>query len=221
MSWEHLHLVTHPFPVVLAAAGVGVGLAGWIAGRESLEDWALKAFLLAGAAAPVAYYTGIAAADTAARRTFVAPSLVQTHRSWATWATILLVTMAIFAAFALWQDRGRPEDRRLRRFVLLIGIGAVGLAAYAAWLGGGIVHRGAGPDPSGDGSETSTESSGLAPEAPPSHPYRSTNPTLEIHSWHPTNLIPASPVTLVFRDHRPGIASGVTSEGPSPSPSSS
>lgn len=179
MSWEYLHLVTHPFPVVLALTGVGVGLAGWTVGRVSLEEWGLKAILLAGAAAPVAYYSGIAAADTAASRTFVAPSLVQTHRSWATWATLLLVSTAIFAGFALWQDRGRPEDRRLRRFVLLLGAGAVALAAYAAWLGGGIVHRDAGPRAPGDAPAETSTATDLNPSAeePPCQRLALSTPT--------------------------------------------
>lgn len=143
MSWEWLHLVTHPFPVVLALVGTAVGLAGWVAGREELERYGILTLLLAGVAAVPAYFTGIAAADVSSNRTFVTPSLVQTHRTWATWAAVALATVGAFAGFSLWE----PEDRRLRRFVLLTALLGVGLVAYAAWLGGHILHGEEGPAP--------------------------------------------------------------------------
>ena len=29
MNWEYMHLVTHPFAIVLPIVGAGVGLVGW------------------------------------------------------------------------------------------------------------------------------------------------------------------------------------------------
>ena len=37
VNWEYLHLVTHPFAIVLPIVGAAVGLVGWIAGRDELE----------------------------------------------------------------------------------------------------------------------------------------------------------------------------------------
>lgn len=136
MNWEYLHLITHPFAIVLSIAGAGVGIAGWIAGRESLERYGLVSLLLAAMTAIPSYATGIAAADDVTERTFVEPSIVQDHRTWATWAALALVTAGIFAAFALYQ----PKDRRLRRFVLVAGALAASLTGLAAFRGGHIVH---------------------------------------------------------------------------------
>lgn len=135
-TWEYLHLIANPFVVVLTAAGAAVGLAGWMAGREDLERWGLLSLLLAGVLAIPAYLTGLTAADVASTRTFVRPSLVQTHRVWATWALVLLLAQGAFAGFALYQ----PDDARLRRFVLLIGLVATALTGWVAYLGGKIVH---------------------------------------------------------------------------------
>lgn len=157
MNWEYLHLIVHQFPIVLAVAGTGVGLAGWAAGRPEWERFAVIALLLAGAAAIPSYYTGLAAADTAVRRTFVEPGVVEHHRTWATWAAVLLVSVGIFAAFSLWQ----PEDERLRRFVLVAGVAAAALTGYAAWIGGHIVH-GREPEPEA--------AAGGTPSAPTHHP---------------------------------------------------
>ena len=135
-TWEYLHLVAVPFTVVLVVAGALVGLGGWVAGREGLERWGILALLVAGVMAVPSYVTGLTAADVAATRTFVEPSLIQTHRSWATWTTVLLVSQAVFAAFSLAQ----ADDGRLRRFVLVVGVGGAVLAGWAAFLGGKIVH---------------------------------------------------------------------------------
>lgn len=179
MTWEYLHLVIHQFPIVLAVAGTAVGLAGWAAGRSELERFGVLSLLLAGAAAIPSYYTGLAAADTALRRTFVTPDAVEHHRTWATWAAVLLVSAGIFAGFSLWQ----PDDERLRRFVLLTGLAAAALTGYAAWLGGAIVH-GSAPEREADAGERTLRSA-PAPAAADrrtdrlaaASPHESTQPT--------------------------------------------
>lgn len=136
MNWEYLHLITHPFAIVLPIAGAAVGLAGWVTRRTELERYGLISLLLGCVAAIPSYITGISTADDVAARTFVEPGLVQDHRTWATWAAIALVTCGIFAGFSLAQ----PKDVRLRRFVLVCGALAAGLVGYSAFRGGKIVH---------------------------------------------------------------------------------
>lgn len=136
MTWEYLHLISHSFPIGLSATAVLVGITGWVLGREELERWALIALLVAGAFALPAYLTGLAAADVVGERTFVQPSMVQRHRTYATWATVPLVMAAILAGFSL----AEPGDRRLRRFVLLVGVLAAGMTGFAAYLGARIEH---------------------------------------------------------------------------------
>lgn len=140
MNWEYFHLVSHPFAIVLPIVGSAVGLAGWGLRRPSLERYGILSILLGGIAAIPSYFTGIAAADDVALRTFLSPSVVQTHRTWATWAAVALITAGIFAGYSLAQ----PGERRLRRFVLLIAAAASTLTALAAWRGGMIEH---GPEP--------------------------------------------------------------------------
>jgi uncharacterized membrane protein len=136
VNWEYIHLISHPFPIVLTIVGAGVGLVGWATGRESLERYGLVSFLIAAVMAIPSYISGITAADVVVDRTFVRPGIVQEHRTWATWASIVLVTSGIFAVFSMTQ----PEDGRLRRFVLLLGLGAAALTGFASFRGGKIVH---------------------------------------------------------------------------------
>lgn len=153
MSWEHLHILSHSFPIVLAASGSLVGLYGWARDRESLELWGLVALVIAGAFVAPAYLTGLAAADVVADRTFVRPGIVQTHRFWATWAAVPAFTAGALAAFALHER----EDRRLRHFVLLTGLFATFMIGIAAWQGSKIVH---GPnETAGAGAPSATISS--------------------------------------------------------------
>jgi uncharacterized membrane protein len=146
MTWEYLHLVSHSFPIVLSITGVVVGLVGWIRDRPELERWALVALLVGGVFVIPAYVTGIVAADVVGERIFVQPSIVQTHRFAATWAAIPIVTAGVLAGFALHES----EDRRLRRFVILVGVVAAGAVGYAAYLGSQILH----PNKSEDAVET-------------------------------------------------------------------
>jgi len=136
VNWEYLHLVTHPFAIVMPIVGVAVGLVGWIAGRDDLERYGLLSLVIAAVAAVPSYVTGISTADDVAARTFVEPGLVQDHRTWATWAAIALVTCGIFAGFSMAQ----PKDARLRHFVLIVGALAAALVGYSAFRGGKIVH---------------------------------------------------------------------------------
>jgi len=160
MNWEYLHLISHPFAIVLPIAGAVVGLGGWIAGREELERWGVLAVLLGGAAAVPSYFTGIAAADDVAQRIFVTPSVVQTHRTWATWAVVLLTTAAIFAGYSIVQ----PRERRLRRFVLLVAVGAALLTGFAAYRGGMIEH---GPESAESESATENQTDAAPQESLP------------------------------------------------------
>ena len=136
MSWDYLHLVTHPFPIVLVTIGATAGIIGWALNRDGLERYAVISLLIAGAMAIPSYVTGLAAADVVGERTFVQPSVVQTHRTWATFAAFALLTCGVFALFSLLQ----PGDRRLRRFVFVIAVPTAVLTAFAAFRGGKIEH---------------------------------------------------------------------------------
>jgi uncharacterized membrane protein len=169
MNWEYLHLMSHPFAIVLPIAGAAVGLAGWAARREALERWGVLAVLLGGIAAVPSYFTGIAAADDITQRIFVTPSVVQTHRTWATWAAVALITAAIFAGYSIVQ----PHERRLRRFVLLVAAGAALLTGFAAWRGGMIEH---GETPTGAPAATPAEAPAENPGGNPDADSDPTNP---------------------------------------------
>lgn len=142
VTWAYLHLISHSFPIVLFVTGTLVGIAGWIAGRDELERWGLLAFLVGGAFVIPAYLTGLAAADVVADRTFVRPSAIQRHRTWATFAAVPLLVAAILAGFSF----AEPRDRRLRRFVIVMGAFAAVATGFAATLGARIEHGEERPD---------------------------------------------------------------------------
>ena len=107
MSWEHLHIISHSFPIVLTVSGAVVGLIGWWQDRQALEMWGLVSFIIAAAFVAPAYLTGLAAADVVADRTFVRPGVVQTHRFWATWAAIPVFSAGALAVFSFYRQFAR------------------------------------------------------------------------------------------------------------------
>jgi hypothetical protein len=136
VTWEHLHLIVHSFPIVMCVSGTMIGLYGWIRDSRDLEVWGVLALLIAGAFVVPAYVTGLVAADVVADRTFVRPGIIQTHRFAATWAAIPVFTAGALAGFSLHER----DDTRLRRFVIAVGVVAAGAIAYAAWMGAQIEH---------------------------------------------------------------------------------
>ncbi|MDH3732922.1 MAG: hypothetical protein OEU54_05280 [Gemmatimonadota bacterium] len=136
MTWEHFHIIAHSFPIVMCLSGTLVGLFGWVRDRPELETWGIVALLIGGAFVLPAYLTGLAAADVVADRTFIRPGIIQTHRFAATWAAVPVFTAGALAAFALHER----DDRRLRHFVLIVGLVAGVAIGYAAWLGSKIQH---------------------------------------------------------------------------------
>jgi membrane dipeptidase len=141
MSWEYLHQISQPFSVVFAVTGVGVGIAGWLLDRESAERFAIVSLVLAGVFVLPAFVTGLAAGDVEASRTFVERSPVTTHRIWSIWATVGLVIAGTLATFSLLQ----ADDRRLRRFVILVSVLAAAAVSYAGYVGLLIRHGSGGP----------------------------------------------------------------------------
>lgn len=141
MSWEYLHLVSNPFSIVLVTVGSMAGLAGWLVGSEQLERYGVMSLLLGALFTVPAFVTGLTAADVVEQRTFVEPSLMHSHRSWAIWTIVVLGAEGVFAGFSLFQ----PDDARLRRFVLVVGLVCAGLVAYTAYLGGRLNHADVSP----------------------------------------------------------------------------
>lgn len=141
VSWEYLHLVSNPFSIVLVTVGSLAGLAGWLVGSEQLERYGVMSLLLGALFTVPAFVTGLTAADVVEQRTFVEPSLMHAHRSWAIWTIVVLGAEGVFAGFSLFQ----PDDARLRRFVLVAGLLCAGLVAYTAYLGGRLNHADVSP----------------------------------------------------------------------------
>ncbi len=136
LTWKYVHLVLNPFPIVLSVVGMAVGLAGWILDRPSWERYGVTSLFLAGLVVLPTYYSGIAAGDVVSQRTFVTPGLIETHRTWATWTLLAVLADGVFAAFSLRQ----PDDGRLRRFVLMVGVLTACLAGVTGFMGGRIAH---------------------------------------------------------------------------------
>ena len=200
MTWEYLHLVAHSFPIVLSITGVCIGFAGWSLHRPDLERWALVALLVAGVFVIPAYITGLVAADVVGERMFVRPGIVQSHRLAATWAAIPIVTTGVLAGFALYEH----EDRRLRRFVIVVGLIAAVVIGYAAFLGSKIRH----PNEPGEATEDTTGERVSAMHADWTGGTRGRNPCMSVGTRAFRN---APPITASPLEACPLTASSLAS----------
>lgn len=138
MNWPHIHLLLNHAPLFGALFGTAL-LAVALARRNELLRPALYVLILAGLASIVVYFTGEPAADALAN----APEgLVDRHEDMAGVSTVFTGLVAIAAALALLTTARFPRLARLMNgTVLVLALGASGLLAWTANLGGQIQHQ--------------------------------------------------------------------------------
>lgn len=156
MNWPHLHLLLNHAPLFGTIFGAAL-LAYALLRRTELTRPALYVLFLSGLAALAAYFTGEPAAEALAN----APeSLVDRHEDLAGLATVVSAVVAVAALAALVAGRRLPAMARwLDGTVLALALGATGLLAWTANLGGQIQHP-----------EVRRGALRAAPGAPAAHP---------------------------------------------------
>ena len=137
-----LHLSIHHIPVVLSIAGGLAVLAGSLLRRPAVVGFGALSLLLAGAASPVAYLSGRAAASALGAEIEASSSaeafraVVDAHAAYGLAATLALQGAGVAAG---WWLSGRTS-RRMLGLMTLLGLLAAGLTAAAARGGGDIRH---------------------------------------------------------------------------------
>lgn len=137
MNWPHIHLLLNHAPLFGTIVGT-ILLAAAILRNHSLIRPALYVLVLSGLAAIVVYFTGEPAADALAN---VPEGLVDRHEDVAGITTLFTSLAGATAVLALIADRRLPSlTRWMNGAVLALAVGASGLLAWTANLGGQIQH---------------------------------------------------------------------------------
>jgi uncharacterized membrane protein len=140
MNGAHLHLVLTHLPVVGILVASGLLAVGLWRRQEVLSRAGLVLFALSGLGAGAAYLTGEGAEDTLEGIGTISESVVDRHEDAAGIALGASVVVGVLSLGLLWLSRGRSLRRRASVGVLVVGLGASGLLAWTANLGGQIRH---------------------------------------------------------------------------------
>ncbi len=131
---QNIHPLVVHFPVALLPAAAMVYWLAFLTRREPWQWTALWLLALGAAGAAVAVATGLYAAPGV----MLAPSVKEhllVHHKW-----IMVATLALSAALALWAATARPMPRRWRGLFLVLLLVMTALIAKGADYGGRMVY---------------------------------------------------------------------------------
>ena len=140
MNVVHLHLLLNHVPVVGVVFVTLLLMLGVLRGSAEIARVSLALLALVGAASILVYLTGEPAQDAIEKLPGFSERLVDRHEDAALIATVAAGCGGALALGALVFYRGRVLPRWLSLLVLVAAVGASGLMAYTANLGGQIRH---------------------------------------------------------------------------------
>jgi hypothetical protein len=144
MNWPYLHLVTNHFPVILTIVGAAVALAAGLLRRRGLWLYAVVTLTLAGLSVYPAFFIGKEAEEMVEHQPGIARASVEEHEEASEAALFTLLAVGAISGFAWWRatrSQGRDElPTWLRALVIVAALSGSGAVAYAALLGGKVLH---------------------------------------------------------------------------------
>jgi uncharacterized membrane protein len=144
LSWPYAHLLINHFPVVLSVSALAVTILALLLGRRGLWLTAMGALTAAGAFVYPVHFTGVEADEALHDPWFVHQGAIKSHEDAGTIAMYVILIVGVFAAYSWWRSLKKPADLIpgwMRAGVLVGSLAAVSVVAYAAYLGGRIIHE--------------------------------------------------------------------------------
>jgi hypothetical protein len=144
MNWPYLHLLTNHAPIIVGVLGAAAALAAHVLRRRAAWLYAFVTITLAGLSAYPTVFVGEEAGDWVERQPGVSREAVHDHEEASELAMWVLLAAGALAAFGWWRLTRDGGDALppawLRALVVLAALGGAGTVAYAAFLGGHILH---------------------------------------------------------------------------------
>lgn len=140
MSAVHLHLMLNHIPVLGTVFGLFILAYGIARHQDAVMRVAMGLLVVSGVGAAAAYFTGEGAEDVVEGLSGVSEAVVEAHEEIALFALIGSLVVAVLALGALTLYRRRDLPRVVGLVVLVAALGASGVLAYTANLGGQIRH---------------------------------------------------------------------------------
>ena len=140
MSIVHLHLLLNHVPVLGIAFVTLLLLVALFRSSGELARVSLALLALVGAVSVVVFLTGEPAQEALEKLPGFSERIIDRHEEAAEIATIIVGCLGALALGALLVYRRRALPRWVTLFALVAAMGATGLMAYTANLGGQIRH---------------------------------------------------------------------------------
>jgi uncharacterized membrane protein len=143
LTWPYVHLLINHFPVVLTVMGVVIALAALATGRRALWLYAMGTLTAAGLVIYPVHFTGDQADHALRDPWYIKRGVIDTHDDAAGIAMVIILVAGAFSAYGWWRALKRSDERIpgwIRAGVVIGALAGFGSVAYAAYLGGKIIH---------------------------------------------------------------------------------
>jgi uncharacterized membrane protein len=131
-----LHIRLNHFPLIMGIVGAVAVVIAIVTKRSLFLRYAQISLLIAGAFAPVAFFTGRAAEESVEHEWYAQRDVVHEHEEAGEKAAIALAVTGIIAGLSLWKQR-----RALQVLLLVAALASAGLVTLAGFHGGKIIHE--------------------------------------------------------------------------------
>lgn len=139
MSGAHIHLLMTHIPVIGIVFGTVILAYAWMRRRDEAMQIAMVTFVASAIAAGIVYLTGEAAEEVVEGMAGVSHDIIERHEDAAVVALIAAIGVGGISAVGLWLSR-RSVPRWFGAMTLVLALGASGVMAWTANLGGQINH---------------------------------------------------------------------------------
>lgn len=143
LTWPYAHLLINHFPVVLATMGLAAAIGAVLLRRRGLWLYAMGTLTMAGLVVYPVHFTGDQADHALRDPWYIKRGVIDAHDNAAGIAMIIILIVGVLSAYGWWRALRRRDEAIpawIRATVLVGAIAGFGSVAYAAFLGGKIIH---------------------------------------------------------------------------------
>jgi len=144
LTWPYVHLLINHFPVVLTTMGLIAALGGFVLGRRGLWLYAMGTLTVAGLIVYPVHFTGDQADHALRDPWYIKGGVIDAHDNAAGIAMVIILVAGVVSAYGWWRALQRRDEAIpawIRAGVLIGALAGFGSVAWAAFLGGKIIHE--------------------------------------------------------------------------------
>jgi len=144
LTWPYVHLLINHFPVVLTTMGLAAAVGALALGRRGLWLYAMGTLTVAALIVYPVHFTGDQADHALRDPWYIKRGVIDAHDDAAGVAMVIILIAGAFSAYGWWRALKRRDEvipMWVRAGVLIGALAGFGSVAWAAYLGGKIIHE--------------------------------------------------------------------------------